>query len=119
AVFSKKIFSWRAPIIFRNASEVGRYLKTGFQKSLNSFFYKNIEGVASVSKASEKDLLHHFPFLKGRTHLVPVGLEGKNEIESFLFPSNSIKNIVHVGGFSFEKNHEGLIRIFNIVRNLN
>ena len=63
AVLSKKLFQWETPIIFRNASEVGRYLKSPYQKKINSFFYKNVAAVASVSHASQKDLLNQFPCL--------------------------------------------------------
>ncbi|WP_198536983.1 glycosyltransferase [Salegentibacter sediminis] len=112
AIFSKKIFGWKTPIIFRNASEVGRYLKSGLQKRLNSFLYRNVVGVASVSKASEKDLLVHFPFLLGKTQVIPVGLENKNSIEPIQLEPKKSKHLIHVGGFSFEKNHRGLISIF-------
>ncbi len=115
AVFSKIFFGWKTPIISRNASEVGRYLKSPIQKGLNSFFYKKVEFVISVSQASEKDILIHFPFLAGNTTVIPVGLETISDIEEIeLKPENS-QHIVHVGGFTFEKNHEGLLRIFNEV----
>ncbi|SFN73782.1 glycosyltransferase [Salegentibacter flavus] len=114
AVFSKKIFGWKIPIIFRNASEVGRYLNRNYQKEINSFFYKNISAVASVSKASKTDLLHHFLFLENKTEVIPIGLEKTAIQSSFIFPDNK-KNIIHVGGFSFEKNHKGLIRIYKQV----
>ena len=115
AVFSKKIFGWQTPIIFRNASEVGRYLKSNHQKKINSFFYKNVAAVASVSHASQSDLVYHFPFLKNKTEVIPIGLEEECIPNSFTFPENK-KNIIHVGGFSFEKNHQGLIRIFNQIQ---
>ncbi len=117
-VFSKKAFGWKAPIIVRNASEVGRYLKSGLQKRVNSFLYRNVAGAASVSKASEKDLLEHFPFLKGKTRVIPVGLEENNPNPIRLLPNNK-KHIIHVGGFSFEKNHKGLISIFKKVLETN
>ena len=116
AVFSKKIFGWDTPIIFRNASEVGRYLKSGLQKKFNNYLYKNVAGVASVSKASEIDLLEHFPFLEGRTEIIPIGLEEKKVSNLFKFEPQSHKHIVHVGGFSFEKNHKGLLEIFKEIK---
>jgi len=115
AVFSKKLFGWKTPIIFRNASEVGRYLKTPIQKSLNSFFYKNVEFVISVSGASENDILNHFPFLSGKTVVIPVGLETISKIEEITLKPEDSQHIVHVGGFSFEKNHLGLLRIFQSI----
>ncbi len=117
AVFSKKIFGWKTPVISRNASEVGRYLKSPIQKSLNSFFYKNVAFVISVSKASEKDILNHFSFLSGKTEVIPVGLESISKIEAISLKPEGIKHIVHVGGFSFEKNHSGLLMIFQSVLN--
>ncbi len=114
AVFSKKIFAWKAPIIFRNASEVGQYLNTNFQKKFNSFLYRNVAGVASVSEKSRKDLIYHFSFLESKTIVIPIGLENKTAIAGAKL-SKAKSNIVHVGGFSFEKNHEGLLRIFSEV----
>ncbi len=119
AVFSKIFFGWKNPIISRNASEVGRYLKSSIQKSLNSFFYKNAAHVISVSQASEKDILNHFSFLSGKTEVIPVGLETISKIEEISLKPEGLKHIVHVGGFSFEKNHSGLLKIFCEVLNLN
>ncbi len=118
AIFSKKIFGWKTPIVFRNASEVGRYLRSVLQKRFNSYLYRNLVGIVSVSKASEKDILHHFPFLEGKTRVIPVGLEEiiPNPIN---FSSKEKKHIVHVGGFSFEKNHKGLLYIFKAVLKAN
>lgn len=110
-VFSKKIFRWKQPIVFRNASETGRYLKSSLQKRMNNFFYKNVDQVISVSKASEFDIIKNFPFLNGKTRVIPIGLEEK-KLNKIKFNPVDSKHIVHVGGFSFEKNHEGLLRIF-------
>ena len=112
-VLSKNIFRWKVPVVSRNASEIGRYLKSYLHKQLNGYFYRGAEKVLSVSRASEKDILNHFPFLKNRTEVIPVGLEeisGQDQVQ--LKPRNK-KHIVHVGGFTFEKNHKGLLKIFN------
>ena len=115
AVFSKIIFRWKVPILFRNASEVGRYLNSAFQKQYNSILYRQVDMVASVSEASKKDILGHFPFLEGKTAVIPIGLEEINTIPPLHLKPSSVKHIVHVGGFSFEKNHAGLLRIFRAV----
>lgn len=115
AVFSKKFFKWKSPIVFRNASEVGRYLNSTFQREYNTYLYKNVDQIISVSKKSEKDLIDHFSFLKGKTQVLPVGLEKNGTISSFELEPAGHQHIVHVGGFSFEKNHKGLIKIFERV----
>lgn len=112
AIFSKKVFGWEAPVISRNASEVGRYIKSPLQKSLNSFFYKNVDYVISVSHASKNDILKLFPFLSNKTKVIPVGLEPISKIEKIDLKPQDCQHIVHVGGFTFEKNHEGILRIF-------
>lgn len=119
AIFSKKIFGWKKPIISRNASEVGRYLQSTIQKSLNSFFYKNVEFVISVSMASKKDIVNHFPFLSEKTEVIPVGLEPFSRIEKITLKPEDCQHIVHVGGFSFEKNHSELLKIFHKILKLN
>lgn len=115
AVLSRILFKWTAPVVSRNASEVGRYFRSSLQKHLNSFFYKKIDHVISVSEASQNDILNHFPFLKGKTEVIPVGLEEQDNIKLMELEPQDRKHIVHVGGFSFEKNHEGLLRIFKQV----
>lgn len=115
AVLSKIFFGWKEPIVVRNASEVGQYLRSPIQKYLNALFYKNVAKVISVSKASEEDILKIFPFLQGKTEVVPVGLEEIRCIPKKEFQPVFNKHIIHVGGFSFEKNHLGLIRIFQKV----
>lgn len=111
AVLSKTVYNWKQPIVVRNASEVGRYLNSPIQKSINTFFYKRASRVISVSHASKKDIQKHFPFLKGKVEVIPVGLEEMTPVHKDLKPGGK-KHIVHVGGFTFEKNHEGLLRIF-------
>lgn len=115
AVFSKVIFRWKVPLVVRNASEVGRYLNSFFQKRVNKFFYKRVERIISVSRASEADLIQHFPFLIGKTEVIGVGIE-KAEIETVHLLTSNKKHVVHVGGFSFEKNHSGLLRIFQKIQ---
>ncbi len=112
AVFSKKIFGWKAPIIFRNASEVGQYLKSYLKKKINSYLYRSVTEVVSVSETSRKDFIEQFPFLKERVTFIPIGIE-ECEIGDIHLHSNSKHNLIHVGGFTYEKNHIGLISIIN------
>lgn len=112
AVSSKKVFGWKSSIVFRNASEVGRYLDSRFQRGYNKVLFQNVERVISVSQASKQDLIDHFPFLKNKTEVLPVGLEKEEDISPVSLKPECKEHIVHVGGYSFEKNHSGLISIF-------
>jgi L-malate glycosyltransferase len=113
AALSKMFHNWEQPIIFRNASTLSLYINNPVQKIYNRFLYKQIKAIASVCEHSKNDLLHLYPYLKDITTTIPIGLEEKKSVIS-PYPSEFDDKIrlVHVGGFSFEKNHEGLLRIF-------
>lgn len=115
AVLSKLAYGWKTPLIIRNASEVGRYLNSAVQRSVNTYFYKHVDLIISVSKASEADFLKHFPMLKGKTKIIAVGLEEEVTVPDIILEPAQRKHIIHVGGFSFEKNHFGLLKIFEQV----
>lgn len=113
AVFSKLLFRWPQPLVFRNASTLSSYLKRPFQKFYTGFLFRHTDAVASVSEFSRQDLVRLFPSLSNRTKVIPIGLEKKSAVSN-PFPAGPPEqiNLVHVGGFSFEKNHRGLLRIF-------
>lgn len=113
SVFSKKFFKWKSPIIARNASEMSQYVKTSFQKKFNEFLFKEVQYVISVSHASQKDIINLFPFLKLKTEVIPVGLEIFGDLKKIYLKPDDLQHIIHVGGFSFEKNHKGLFNIFS------
>lgn len=121
AVLSRLLFKWKQPIIFRNASMVSLYIKNPVIKQLNGFLYNQVDAVASVSHQSKLDLNQLFPITIDKSKVIPIGIENGewrlvNREEGL---GNSEQRIgkgeiklVHVGGFSFEKNHKGLLNIF-------
>lgn len=113
AVFSKLFFKWKQPIVFRNASTISLYIKTAPARMLNGFFFRFAKKIVSVSNTSASDFARLFPQYKNRIVTVPIGIEEMTETAD----NNPLKDIsrpalVHVGGFTFEKNHTGLITIF-------
>ena len=118
AVFSKLLFKWKQPIVFRNASTISLYIKTTPAKLLNGFFFKYASKIVSVSRTSATDFSKLFPQFETRVTTVPIGIEEeglKNGSESPLKdPSKPV--LVHVGGFTYEKNHARLIGIFEEIR---
>ncbi|WMN06807.1 glycosyltransferase [Marivirga arenosa] len=126
AVLSKLMHGWPQPIVFRNASMVSLYIKNPVIKKLNGFLYQNVEGIASVSQQSKKDLNDLFPNTENKSKVIPIGIEPKlsegPDTKSSLSKQSGDPErnesgkrelcIVHVGGFSFEKNHQGLLSIF-------
>jgi glycosyltransferase involved in cell wall biosynthesis len=115
AVLSKLFFGWKQPIVFRNASTISLYIKTLPAKILNGFFFRYASMIVSVSSTSATDFAKLFPQFKERIVKVPIGIEetdfkARNPIQGVSKPV-----LVHVGGFTYEKNHTRLIEIFGAI----
>ncbi len=107
AVISKKFFGWKQPIIARNVSMVSLYISNPLVKLFNKWLYKNADSIISVSENSKKDINTLFPETLHKTTVIPVGIEPQvpKQVEWKNADSASC-HLIHVGGFSFEKNHE-------------
>jgi L-malate glycosyltransferase len=110
AVFSKILFGWKVPIVYRNASMVSLYIKSLLVKYFNSRLYSNVDAIISVSHHSRLDLQNLFPTLRKKHVVIPIGVNVGETIKKS--NSSDYPVLIHIGGFSFEKNHKGLLRIF-------
>ncbi len=113
-VFSKTVFRWQIPIIERNASLVGSYITNPIKKWAVGKLYQKATFIISVSNKSKENLLFLYPFLNGKIVVIPVGVEN-SAIEykvEWHNENDAAYHIIHVGGFTFEKNHKGLITIY-------
>jgi len=116
AVISKILFKWKSPLVYRNASVFSFYAISRSSKVLNRFFLKNVDKIISVSEASKNDLNKLFPFTRTKSTVVPVGIEKKMDLsntEPIAFKRKI--NIIHIGSFTREKNHLGILKIFKKV----
>ena len=116
AVLSKWFFGWKPAIVFRNASVMSDYFKSAAVRKFYTILVRGCRGIASVSGKSKADFLRTFPSFSGIVEVLPVGIDFDRLPQARKTPQGSEFQIVHVGGFSFEKNHEGLIRIFSEVK---
>lgn len=122
AVFSRILCGWKQPIVFRNASTISLYIKSAIARKWNSFLFGFVTAIISVSEASKKDFSNTFPEYKYRLLTIPIGIEHNTNAQNRPQEKSAIKQakskapvLVHVGGFSFEKNHKGLLNIFERV----
>lgn len=114
AVSSRLLYRWNVPVVMRNASTISRYLNSRYKKWYYRFLVKQVDAVASVSQVSYRDFSQTFPGAAGKIHLLPVGIDPAAFIQSQPYKEHS-PYILHVGGFTFEKNHQGLLRIYELV----
>ncbi len=119
AVFSKIFFGWKEQIIFRNASTISLYIHSRIAKWWNKFQFSFVRKIISVSERSATDFSNLFPDQQHKIVVIPGGVE----INGF-YPTVPVKKsesssrkitLLHIGGFTFEKNHAGLLRIFEII----
>ncbi len=115
AVSSKMLYSWKQPLIYRNANKMGDFITSQLKWKLNNFYVSKVACVISVSKECEKDFINTFSYPKEKISTVEIGVEeqklgGIPEDLQEIFESGPV--ITHIGGFVPEKNHEGLINIF-------
>ena len=113
AVLSRRIFGWKQPVVSRNASMVSLYIKNPVIEAVNRWLYSHTERIISVSNNSMQDLNTLFPATKEKSTVIPVGVDTDELKWSKLSWPQDQRHIVHVGGFTFEKNHQGLLRIFS------
>jgi glycosyltransferase involved in cell wall biosynthesis len=82
---------------------------------LNKFLIRQLDYVVSVSHQSANDYIRIFKSGSLKNQIIPTGFE-KKEILNFpqdlKYLKDKIPLLLHVGGFTFEKNHTGLISIF-------
>ena len=115
AVFSKLLFRWKAPIIFRNANKVSEFINSWPKWIFNKFLFGFVDHVISVSELCRQDFIRTYSFHQEKTTMVPIGIEPHLTIAplpSDLAPIfSSWKVIVNIASFVPEKNHIGLLRI--------
>jgi glycosyltransferase involved in cell wall biosynthesis len=115
AVWSKLLFRWKVPVIMRNASTISQYMGSGFKKRIYGFLVRNVAAVASVSEVSKRDFEQLFPDAASKIHLLPIGIDPDDfkEVQPFL---STRPYLLHIGGFTFEKNHRGLLQLIENIR---
>jgi L-malate glycosyltransferase len=109
-VISRICFGWTTPIVFRNASIISDYISNLGIRSINNFLLNQVEGIASVSEASQSDMINFFKLDRPFIQVIPIGVEAKVVAPSL--PKEGEKQLVHIGGFTFEKNQKELLDIF-------
>lgn len=93
--------------VFNNGGVMSFYLKSSLQHGLNSFFLQKMDALISVSEYSKSDLESTFqPRLPHQ--VIPIAVQ----IPNLQIQASQELTWIHIGGFTQEKNHTGLLEIF-------
>jgi len=124
AVLARRLTRGRWPLVYRNISIASRWLSRPWQRPWGRWLMKSVAQATSVSDASALDLCHTYDFPMQRTRTirrgvtVPATLDPKaarrllaSRIQ--LDADDHWQAVIHIGGFTPEKNHAGLLESFS------
>lgn len=118
AALSKTIYHWTAPLIFRNANKISHFINTRLKYVLNKFFLSKVDYVVSVSELCRTDFVNTFKSSNRKIETVQIGID---LVEVGTIPPDlaqvylSGPVLVNVASMAEEKNHVGLLSIFERV----
>ncbi|MCB0490723.1 MAG: glycosyltransferase family 4 protein, partial [Cyclobacteriaceae bacterium] len=111
----KIIFRWKSKIVFRNANKVSDFVSPGPKKLFNRLLVNRVDHVISVSELCRLDFVKTYGCDVSKTTTVTIGIQAN--ARQYNLPADlsrtfqSGKVLLHVASFVPEKNHEGLLRI--------
>jgi L-malate glycosyltransferase len=112
-VFSKQLFRWKNPLIYRNASKMSDFIRNGIHKAFLNWLLRRTDFVISVSENCRTDLTTHFPFLEKRSVTIPIGTYLFDDVTPVQRdPGTSGPVFISIGSFVPEKNHPFVLEIF-------
>ena len=116
ATLSKKIFKWKCSIIYRNANQMGDFIRGNFHRMFNQFLLNSIDSVVSVSNASRVDFHQKFKFPEIHAVVIPIGIDPE-KIELELKETRNSKTfhfpyLIQIGGWVPEKDPLAMIEMF-------
>lgn len=127
AVLSRKLFRWDAFLVYRNASIMSAWVYNVAHHHIYKYVLGAVDAVASVSSMSKQDIEDTFRLPTDKVHRltiatpVPERVDRKaarsklNELAQQPLPTNT-KLLFHVGAFTWEKNHRGLLKVFALIK---
>ncbi|UJP64163.1 glycosyltransferase family 4 protein [Mongoliitalea daihaiensis] len=119
AVFSKLFFRWKTPIVYRNANQMGDFIRNSFHHVFNQFLLNRIQGIASVSRASLRDLNRTFKTPTIPHQVIPIGID-LQELQDKLNQSVDVKLkkpfLLQLGGLVPEKSPIGMLEIVHTLQ---
>lgn len=124
AVLAKTICGRRPVLVYRNISIASRWLRTPVHRLWNRRLLHTVDHVVAVSERSRGDLLATYGLPEDRVTVIPRAVETRFP-EPAEPPRRTLARamgldpeapvIVHVGSFTPEKNHRGMLDVLRLV----
>ena len=120
-VLTKRLTGAGWPIVYRNVSMASGWIDKSWKRRWGTWLFRHVERVATVSDRSRLDLCQAYRFPETRATTIRRGIRIADQVQrdaarcrlAELAPVDTNRPILfHVGGFSREKNHAGLVVAF-------
>lgn len=121
AVWSKFFFRWSHPIVYRNANLISGFLTTLPKKLYYHWLFRFVSGVASVSSNCMDDFKRQFNWHTKPIAFLPIGLSLPLPVGYKGWKETGIQVdgkyvFINCAALMPEKNHAGLLRVFQQVK---
>ncbi|REG91528.1 glycosyltransferase family 4 protein [Algoriphagus antarcticus] len=118
SVLSKKLFGWKNPIVYRNANQMGDFIRSEFHRQVNQRLIDQVTATVSVSNASAVDFKNTFKFPENKSVVIPIGIDPK-AVDFALSEKLEVdlpkSFLLQIGGLVPEKDPLGMLAIFREV----
>jgi len=116
AAISKYLYGWKQPLVFRNANYISGFINSAPKKGLNSLWVRQCAHVISVSESCRLDFISIFPSKAVKSSTITIGTQEFEEVKPSELRQDSNQQtesvFINIGSFVPEKNHLGLVDIF-------
>lgn len=113
AVLSRVLYKWDAILVYRNASKISGFLNGFWHRKLTACFLAHCDFFISVSENCRMDLVAMVARARNRSRTITIGTYAFDDVEPASVEKLPGPVIINIGSFVREKNHSGLIDIFN------
>jgi glycosyltransferase involved in cell wall biosynthesis len=113
AAFSKKLYGWNAPLVYRNANTISGFLDTMAKRIVNRWLMAEVKAVVSVSEATLRDFSRIFR-VKHQV-AIPIGIDAdviSHSLQAVDSSPISRDYLICIGGLVPEKDPMGMLELF-------
>lgn len=112
AALSKRLFGWKAPLVFRNANVMSRFIRGPLHRKLNAWLIVQCDYVIAVSETCRRDVGALCPSRQSRSMTIPIGTRRFDDVAAADKPTHD-PLFVSIASFVPEKNHKFLVEVFH------
>jgi len=124
AVVARWLAGHRFPVVYRNISLASDWLRSRVHWAWNRWLVAQVDHIAAVSDLTHEDFAATYGVNGGRITTIPIGTEILEDIDRRaarerlgsavgIEPEDPV--VAHIGSFTPEKNHAGIVRAFRRV----